>query len=491
MNRFLFLDDWHIARMDGLTRQAHQAVRHPANPVVIREHPWEQTRLQIYGRSVIYDMSVGKFRMYYLAQPGATHYPHVRINDVGKSGISTLPAYAESVDGIHWVKPALGQCSFNGVEPTNLLDFSRGMSFEPGVLFDAHDPDPQRRYKLFYWDQKNLVMPAGTLDYKDWGFNAVVQVKDESGHVIHAEPYTDWGIEVAFSADGIHWTRHGADYVFRCYSDTGHSCLYDPALGQYVSFGRFGMMRPGSGVPFTVGRNVARVTSNDFIQWSEPELVLCVDDRDPDGLQINSMPVDLYEGVYIGLMELFVLPSQVHAGNLQLATSRNGVHWTRVADRFNFLEPGTGNDWDSGGGIRPGSSLIVHDDCVMMYYSSGPRTSGFAGIGLATWRRDGFVSVHAGPQGGELLTAPLMPTGSELHLNLDATHGEATVQICNFQGGPGTPEEQRWGWSEPLHGDSTDMTVRWKAGDLAPFVGWPRTLRIKLRNADLYSFWWD
>jgi hypothetical protein len=237
---------------------------------------------------------------------------------------------------------------------------------------------------------------------------------------------------------------------------------------------------------FNVGRSVARVESTDFLHWSEPELVLAADDRDPNGLQINSMPIDLYEGLYIGLMELFVPPTKVHAGNMQLAMSRDGQHWTRVCDRFNFLEQGTGDDWDNGGGIRPGSGLIIHHDRVMMHYCGGRHVA--ESVGLATWRRDGFVSMHSGPEGGELLSTAFICTGSQLHLNIDASDGEVIVQICNHQGKP-QPDWAVSALSAPLRGDSTDTVVNWPNSDLSTLIGQPITLRVRLRNGDLYSFW--
>ena len=39
MDRYLFLDDVGIARMEGLTRRAHAAEKHPGNPVMRRDHP--------------------------------------------------------------------------------------------------------------------------------------------------------------------------------------------------------------------------------------------------------------------------------------------------------------------------------------------------------------------------------------------------------------------------------------------------------------------
>ena len=107
---------------------------------------------------------------------------------------------------------------------------------------------------------------------------------------------------------------------------------------------------------------------------------------------------------------------------------------------------------------------------------------------MVTWRRDGFVSLHAGSEGGELLTRAFVPTGPELHLNLDASQGEATVRVCDFQGRPLS------GWkidqpSEAIRGDQLDMIVHWAGSDFAQRVGKATTLRIRMRNADLYSFW--
>lgn len=74
------------------------------------------------------------------------------------------------------------------------------------------------------------------------------------------------------------------------------------------------------------------------------------------------------------------------------------------------------------------------------------------------------------------------------HLFLDDWHAWMGSRDRRTKRRPGTAVEQLWGWSEPLREDSTDCEVSWTAGDLSRFVGWPRTLRIKMRHADLYSF---
>ena len=39
--RRLFLDLEEVTRLERVHRQVHPAVRHPANPVLACEHPWE------------------------------------------------------------------------------------------------------------------------------------------------------------------------------------------------------------------------------------------------------------------------------------------------------------------------------------------------------------------------------------------------------------------------------------------------------------------
>ena len=96
-----------------------------------------------------------------------------------------------------------------------------------------------------------------------------------------------------------------------------------------------------------MGRSVSRVESKDFFNWSDPELVLAADHEDPESFQINSMPVDLYEGLFLGLIEADQRPS------------RDGRQWTRVADRAAFLEPGEEGGWDDYGteSVRPATGL--------------------------------------------------------------------------------------------------------------------------------------
>jgi hypothetical protein len=499
-HRCLFLDDWHIGSMEGLKRQGHPAQRYPGNPILAKTFPWEQCRVQLYGRCIVHNPETQRYQMYYIAQPRCEHYPNVAVAGEPAVGWVTLPCYAESEDGIHWERPLRPDVSFEDCAQTNILDLRRGPSFEPGILWDAHEPDPQRRYKAFVWDQDFHIPVPGKVTFPRNAQNVpMIRVLDEAGNVAYEQIYDTWGIRLAFSADGIHW-RNDPGWAFRCYSDTGQSVLYDARLGKYVAFGRFNNATfttsevtygKDTGTAFNIGRNVARVESEDFLHWSEPELVLAADSHDPDSFQINSMPVDLYEGLYIGLMEVDVRPHPNPLRPIQLAASRDSRHWTHVADRFDCLAAPAPDAWDSGvhaGWVRPATGLFVRDEEVRMYYNAGPAEDPFAGIGMARWRRDGFVSLHAGESGGTLLTRPFIPDGPTLHLNIAAPDGEVTVRVCDIQG----RAVETWTVSRPsatVRGDHTDIAVDWRDSDFGTRIGKPVSLRIEMRSADLYSFW--
>ena len=99
-------------------------------------------------------------------------------------------------------------------------------------------------------------------------------------------------------------------------------------------------------------------------------MVLRADAEDVAELQIDAVPVDLYEGLYIGRMQCDVRMHGELQLPMQMVVSRDGRNWTRVADRFDFLDLGTDGEWDSKC-IRPGSALIPLGDKVMSYYCSG------------------------------------------------------------------------------------------------------------------------
>ncbi len=524
--------------MHGLRRVAHPACEHAGNPILVPEHPWEEHAIQLYGNAVFHDASCDRFRMYYLAHSAAkgrvfrrrTGEPMPSINFAGetKPAIVSLPAYAESRDGFAWQRVMMQQANYEEHATTNLLrGIVKGQCFEPGILLDPDDSDPNRRYKCVNWDMGASYPPAGTRRIRPAALTpspeersvdtphgiflgrpwqrvreGVVEILDDAGRVIHTQPeglhQRQTGLYPAVSADGIHWQRLTEQPALHCYSDTGHSLLRDPVSGRLVCFGR--MRFPDAFPQFEIGRAVARSESDDLIDWSTPEMVLIGDPGDPAPFHVNEMPVGLYEGLYLGVLEVGDgdSPAQRPDGPMQLACSRDGRRWHRVADRADFLTAAVAPDgWSHGCHLKPGSAPVPFGDHVLLYYSARA-TSAAAhcprnGFGVATWRRDGFVSLHGDGDGGELLTTPFTFDGTALHLNLTVeTGGAAQVTVCDQHGRP----DGEWSGltdgtvrSRTITGDHLDLEVAWESGRIEEMMGLPCTLRVKMQRTHLYSFW--
>jgi len=461
--RQLFFDDVHIQQSTGLKRVLHQPRKHAGNPV-IRHHqkPWQHFRAQLYG-TVLYFPEQRLFKMWYLAGPRFPDQEPIRLNGRIRPPNLQLLAYAESRDGLNWDLPELGLVDFNGSRRNNICRFSRENAEGVAVVYDPRDPDPQRRYKAFYWEHSH----RGLQDIEP-----LAQIS---------------GMSVSFSADGKRWTDHPGNPVIDLASDTGHQAVWDSRLNKYVAFGRFG----------AGGRRVARAESDDFITWSAPRLVFSADAEDGPGTQCYGMGITRYEGVYVGLPWMF-REGTTNRIDVQLAASRDGLQWQRVAGRGVFIPNGPRGSWDGGCIFTAAQPVQVVGDRVFIFYSAlmldheeqRPTRQqqpgyGESSIGVATLRRDGFVSLRAGPQPGSLITEPfLWKAGRKLHLNVDARQGQIQVTARDAHGKP----LAGWEMSRMIVGDHTDVVVHWPAGreDGPDRV---ISLQLTLQQADLYAYW--
>lgn len=461
--RQLFLDDAGIEKSQNLRRSLHAPTRHPANPVVRPDQRWEHY-CSLYG-TVLFDPERERFRMWYLTTPRDRG---LKMLELGGSRVraphTTLAAYAESNDGVLWVKPKLDQFPYDGDKANNLLDLGIHNCEGVSVLFDAGETDPARRYKCLYWDH-------GSGGY---------EVRDGKPY---CKPGEDDGMCAAVSADGLHWRPIPENPILKKYCDTNQNLLFDPALARYVAFSRFGM-----------GRVMARSESADFRRWSEPALVLKCDDADGPAAQIYGAGVDLYEGVYLAMIWIY------HEGtdatiDTQLATSRDGIHWTRVADRAVWLALGDTDSWQ-GGMVRSVERIIPRGNELFVYYGGIHGPHGRPGhppverkhrgaLGLVTLRRDGFGSLQAGRDEGWLLTRPFQLPDGELHVNVDAKDGELRLALCDAAGEPLDDVAA----PQPVAGDRVDAVVRFDADHLRAHADRTVRLRFAVRQAHLYSYW--
>ena len=148
----------------GTQRVLHPLTRHARNPMLARDKPWETT---IAYCSVHRDPVTGKYQLWYQGWNGH------------KCTLCVYLCYAESNDGIRWVKPDMGLVEYEGNRNNNIL---LQLGYGGSVIFDPHDPDPARRYKAAWW----------------------VRAASAGGHPRHSHN----GTALAWSPDGIHWSEH-------------------------------------------------------------------------------------------------------------------------------------------------------------------------------------------------------------------------------------------------------------------------------------------
>ena len=179
---------------------------------------------------------------------------------------------------------------------------------------------------------------------------------------------------------------------------------------------------------------------------------------------------------------------------------RDGLSWQRYRQRTSFLPLGAVGDFDSGMIIADSSGLIADDAKISIYYSGwnvdhngNPIGGGEAisGIGLAELRKDGFVSVDAGPDGGTLTTVPFVLPNVQLMINAVTTPGGSVrAELINTAGEIIAGYELAESGS--FSGDSLGAQLRWSNQNIdESLIGETVSLKFYLQDASLYSFWFD
>lgn len=454
--RRLFLDATIVESQAGLVRRFHSAKKHGDQPIVVADRPWEGTSAitgpYVYG-TVLRDRE--RFRMWYQLLYQGNH-----------------TGYAESEDGIHWVKPELDAILYNGAK-TNLVvsDFSPeatgGHCHNPSVIWRPDASDPQRRFALYGFDYK--------------------------AH--HAR--------VAYSNDGVHWRfpPESQSQPLLSSSDVVNFG-YDPYESRYYCTWKSRNRR---------GRAVGIAFSSDGDRWSKPfeGPIFVADDQDPDGTQIYGMPAFPYQGMYIGLPWIYgaryfrygqYSVDKLHEAQadsprtmeVQLAWSWDLVNWTRTVDRKQLIERGEPGSWDGGMIVTARAPVIVGDQ-LYFYYGGTDKVHdekrANAGIGLATMRLDGFCSMAtAGAAEGHLISRrePMRVPIVKINAKTSA-RGRITAEILDRK------NRVVAGFSraecQAFQGDATSHELKWSTNRFnEKAVRADYKIRFWLDDAELFSY---
>lgn len=483
--RQLFLDDFLIDEMAGLSRTMHQPTKR--GPVLTPDSDAGEIALQ--SRSVPqWNSAKNLWEWWYWGGWACEPYGPYKTTQL------SLTQYITSADGVAWHKPSLGLYEWNGSRDNNVaMDPQAGHRALYHCIRDEHESDPARRYKALM------------------------------GHA-NRKPMV--------SADGFAWKPvEVADIPS---SDESHF-FYDPTQQRFV-----GMVKRGT----VWGRSVFYVSTADFIEWQEHGIVLHADDIDwanrlPRVLaaaadarflspplideqdyiaETYQMAVMPYEGIYVGFPGIFnpagaIPPPQMnHTGlnQTELAMSRDLLHWRRLCDREVFLgispwqaEDGSVN-WDTAQLLPCGHPLVIGDE-IFIYYNAcrfrghkeiypakfWPYFNAVSALALATLRLDGFVSLDSQAR-GELLTRPVTLDGDTLRINVDAARGRVRVAIVDADTLKPL-EDHALEDCDAVTSDALRAAVTWRGqATLSPAARrGPVRLRFVVESASLYATWTD
>ncbi|MBS0631984.1 MAG: hypothetical protein JSS11_08735 [Verrucomicrobia bacterium] len=467
-----FIDHYLIDRLDGASLTLHHP--HYEGIAVPFNDPWDR---DASGYPTIIQDN-GLYRLYYRGGP--------RDATAGKSeGSTSYFCYAESHDGITWVKPKLGLVEFAGSKENNIL------------LAPSPSNDP--------WTQS--ISPF--LDTRP-GVPVTERYKAIGGQ---------WpqGLYVLVSPDGLHWKKWRDQPVFKGGAfDSQNVAFWSETERCYVLYFRvFTGWTDYTTDKFTVEgfRTIARTTSSDLVNWSAPKR-MSFGDTPLEQLYTNhtrpyfraphiylSTPMRLVPGHrFLTEAEMDAqqlgkgfrgitghghdIPNQV--SDTVLMTSRGGTRYDRTFMEA-FVRPGLDKgNWVSRNGV-PATGLIQTGKNEMSLYVGQNYVQPTAHLGRYSLRLDGFASVSAPYAGGEMLTKPFTVEGARLTLNYSTSAaGSLRVEVQTAEGEPipGYTLEE----CPVIVGDTIERTVSWATtSDLTPLRGRAVRLRFVLKDADLFA----
>ncbi len=408
--------------------------------------------------SMFYDPLRKKYRVYYEC-----------LRDWGKDGPRNLKL-VES-DDLRTFTPVLADDGtdviYDGV--TGLHGCS--------VMYDPYDPDPARRYKL-----------CGMFDME--------RKETAEGRK------TNWiGVEIALSADGVHWERHTEMLANPQTSDALNKLIYNPVTEEYNLFHRSAY----------VDRRISVRSSKDLIHWSEPHIILQPSANYNDGftgMQQYSMTGKYMDGLFYGLVWRF-------------NTCLYQVDFSRM---FGYMEPELVYSYDGSEYLyttgepimdrplppAPGCVGLAPDDicesadgqyyyidCFGYVFIHGTAATNKAykerliqkgidaGNPIYRIRKDGFCGIESVNAGGRVITKALCLIKDDLSFNIRANCGGVRFGIMKRNG------EYYEGFSPddcvPFElDDSVDVRPQWKEHKLEELLGKQIRIEVELNTAILH-----
>jgi hypothetical protein len=236
---------------------------------------------------------------------------------------------------------------------------------------------------------------------------------------------------------------------------------------------------------------MGRSQSDDFLHWSRAELLLTPDEFDPPHVEFHTTPVFFYNDCYFATLQILNRGERGGIIDIELAISRDGIHWQRPFRQPYFLPKSEGGQFD-GGSLFTNATPIVLEDEIRFYYgayaqgATGTVISTSSGIGLATLPRDRFAGLRPSEHIAQVTLKPIhLDNCRDLTLNADATSGAVRVEVLDARGFriPGYTRDD----ALPVTGDALRHAVAWKSHGIAQLPPGDYMLRLHLDNAEVFA----
>lgn len=422
------------------------------------DKPWE-------GGNICYPNTFwdnDKYRLYYLAWIKGQPIQSIRV------------CYAESKDGLTWVKPELGICTFEGSTANNI------------ILDKTSKPNPQDFFDNFFV-------------FKD------ENPKCKKNEKYKALAYTDYyRLECYFSADGIHFEK-GPTFDLEGKFDTLNTCRWDKKKKKYIAYVRdfHDVKNPedlNSGI-----RDIRVTESKDFRNWSKPELLVYEDMKEDYPLYTNNvMQYPRNPDLLIGFPTRYIerkewtdnfeelcgkeerrerMKTHPRMGlaitDCLFMMSEDGKKWHRFEKAF--ITPGleSGGNWVYGD-CYPAYALLDSGNNFSMLMSKTNDIKTADEFKRFEIRKDGFCYYEANENEKKLVLKKLTYTGKDMYINFSTSAaGYMYVEMEDSEGNVIKSCE--------LFGDSIERKVSFEKGAVEKFSGKSVKITFRLKDAQIYS----
>ena len=459
---------WDEALIDRSRTTAELTLHKPRIEEIafVHDAPWEGDGCNSYSIVKIGDT----YRAYYLAweMMNKACTAHLVENE-------HFVCCLESADGIHWTRPNLGICEFEG-------------SFDNNIILNFSNCDFDDMVHVFM--DENPACPA-----------------DEKFKAIGHDKYK--ALSCYVSADGIRF-RKGWKLTDVGKFDTHNIAFWSPEKNCYFAYIRdFHDRKKGKSWNSAI-RDVRVMTSPDFKTWTVPEQI---DFGGAEDYPLYTNEVQRYPRaphIFIGFPSRYMerktwtdnvaaLPNRERREKLckvhprygltvtdtLFMSSRNGKDFHRFDEAFIAPEIEQRYNWFYGdcypatGLVETKSALAWAPDeyslyCYEKHWSGEP-----AELRRYTIRKDGFASFHAPYAEKKIFTRPIVFEGNAMELNF-ATSARGYVYITIHS-------DDNILTSVEIFGNSLNRIVPFE-GDLGALSGEKVVIEFTFRDADLYSF---